>query len=140
MKKGILLLLAILLLPCLFFYGWFAITTGEHHYLRTDLFSYWLYTPDRLKRVPIISGNAEYRYDYDPDNHHTIVVIYWKNIENIALKKIQLTEFIKTPGGFGQYDCQWIYRDENDYSDNYQRYCVYQKGETLELEFFETET
>lgn len=139
MKKWIVLLFVALLMPSFFIYGWFSLTTGEHHYSRTDIFSYWLYTPTSLRQAPAISENAEYRYIYDPDSQHMTVTILWKNIGNRVLQKAQLIDFIQKQGGFEQYDCVWRYYDEKDYTDNYRRYCVFQKSETLELEYFETE-
>lgn len=67
------------------------------------------------------------------------VTILWKNIGNRVLQKAQLIDFIQKQGSFEQYDCVWRYHDEKDYTDNYQRYCVFQKSETLELEYFDTE-
>lgn len=139
MKKGILLISVSLLLPSLLIYGWFSLSTGEHNYTRTDIFSYWLYTPTSLRQAPAISENAEYKYVYDPDAQRTTVTIIWRNIGNSLLKKTQLIEFTQKQGSFEQYDCVWRYHDQKNYANNYQRYCVYQKSETLELEYFETE-
>lgn len=50
MKKWILLLLSLLLFPFIVFFGCFALMSGDHHYRRDDIISYWLYTPDILKR------------------------------------------------------------------------------------------
>lgn len=47
-------------------------------------------------------------------------------------------DYIQHKEGFKKYDCLWTYNDKKNISDNYQRYCVRQIEETLELEFFET--
>lgn len=75
MKKWILLLLALLLFPFIVFFGCFALMSGEHHYSRDDILSYWLYTPDILKNVPQLSKQVEYEHYYDLDDQHTYVVI-----------------------------------------------------------------
>ncbi|WP_423061508.1 hypothetical protein [Citrobacter portucalensis] len=58
MKKWSLLFAVLLTVPFLWFLSWFALTSGEHHYERSDIFSYWLYTPDALKNVPLISEDV----------------------------------------------------------------------------------
>lgn len=139
MKKTIWLLVFILLLPPIVIYGWFVMTTGEHHYQRSDIISYWLYTPDRVKNTPEISSHVQFSYYSDPDDHHTTVTIHWSDIQDSATKKKQLLYYLEQSRGFKKYDCVWIYQDEKDYSNNYQRYCVYQKGKALALIVFQTE-
>ncbi|EHM8815452.1 hypothetical protein KG902_000506 [Salmonella enterica] len=136
MKKYFLFIFSLFLLSPLVFYSWFALTSGEHHYKRDDFFSYWLYTPDILKNTPLISKDAE--YEYDLDEQRTLVVISWRHINDVAEKKTFLNDFLQQRGSSIKYDCLWIYHDPNDFSRNYQRYCVYQKSDTLELEFVET--
>ncbi|WP_249415054.1 MULTISPECIES: hypothetical protein [unclassified Citrobacter] len=65
MKKYALFIFLLFLLSPLAFYSWFALTSGEHHYKRDDIFSYWLYTPDMLKIMPLISEDIDFYYDYD---------------------------------------------------------------------------
>ncbi|KNC94235.1 hypothetical protein [Trabulsiella odontotermitis] len=137
MKKWILLLSAILLLPPVLLFGWFGLTSGTHAYKRSDTFSYWLYTPDALKNVPSVSKYVEYSYAYDPDNQQTRFIITWKDIEHRAEKKALLLGFLKSMNRPIKYDCLWLYHDQSDYANSYQRYCIYQKWNTLELELFE---
>lgn len=87
MKKWILLLLSLLLFPFIVFFGCFALMSGDHHYRRDDIISYWLYTPDILKKVPQLSKEVEYEHYYDLDDQHTYVVIKWSNINDIIAKK-----------------------------------------------------
>ena len=87
MKKWILLFVILLTIPFLWFLIWFALTSGEHHYECSDIFSYWLYTPDVLKNVPLISEDVEYNYEYNLDNQQTRVIVKWNNINDIAAKK-----------------------------------------------------
>lgn len=138
MRKCILLSFLLLLLLPFVFYGWFSLTSGVHQYRKSDFFSYWLYTPDTLKDVPLISMDAEYSYDYDLDNQQTKMVVTWHHINNITQKKAELINFLQQRGPTIKYNCLWVYYDQHDYSDNYQRYCVSQKGDTLELEYLET--
>ncbi|WHP30620.1 hypothetical protein QMG90_17900 [Trabulsiella odontotermitis] len=137
MKKWILLLSAILLLPPALLFGWFALTSGDHHYRHSDTFSYWLYTPDSLKKVPTVSTHVEYSYSYDADNQQSRFIITWKDITNRAEQKAKLLDFLKAMNRPIKNDCLWLYHDPNNYANNYQRYCVYQKSDTLELELFE---
>lgn len=87
MKKYFLFIFSLFLLSPLFFYSWFALTSGEHHYKRDDFFSYWLYTPDILKNAPLISKDVEYEYEYDLDEQRALVVITWRHINDVAKKK-----------------------------------------------------
>lgn len=138
MKKIIWLLVFILLLPPIVIYGWFVMATGEHHYQRSDIISYWLYTPERVKNTPEISSNVQFSYYSDPDDRQTTVTIHWSGVQDSATKKKQLLDYLEQSRGFNKYDCVWFYQDEKDYSNNYQRYCVYQRDEALELTFFQT--
>lgn len=138
MKKHILILLLVLLLPPVAVYAWFALTSGHHHYTQDNALAFWLYTPDSLKSLPAISNHSVYSYSFNPDTQQTRVTIIWSNIDNIASKKKELSRFIKMFNGLNKYNCVWIYNDKNNYAENYQRYCIFQKENTLELEFFET--
>ncbi|EGQ5289223.1 hypothetical protein RS584_03510 [Enterobacter sp. DTU_2021_1002640_1_SI_PRY_ASU_LCPMC_013] len=138
MKKQLFLLLLALLFPAFVSYAWFILTTGHHNYTQDNTFSFWLYTPATLKKLPFISNNSVYSYDYNPDNQQTRVIITWTDINNTLEKKQDLIAFLEMLEGLNKYDCSWLYNDKNDFSDNYQRYCIFQKEKTLELEFFET--
>lgn len=138
MKKWILFISLLFLAPPFIIYGWFAATVGEHQYQKKDTFSFWLYTPDTLKTLPSISNDAVYHYSYNPDNQNKYIIIKWDNIQNISVKRKILMDYIQHKEGFKKYDCLWTYNDKKNISDNYQRYCVRQIEETLELEFFET--
>lgn len=127
-----------LILPPFVIYGWFAATIGEHQYLKKDNIYYWFYTPDTLKKLPSISNDVEYHYSYDPDNQNKYVIIQWRTIQNLSVKKKILIDYLQQKEGVKKYDCLWTYNDKNNIADNYQRYCVRQRGEILELEFFET--
>ncbi|EPQ4684134.1 hypothetical protein ACIEGP_00370 [Citrobacter freundii] len=137
MRKYALFISSLFLLSPLAFYGWFVLTSGEHHYKRDDIFSYWLYTPDTLKSIPLISEDIDYNYDYDLDEQRTLVIITWHHVKDVAEKKTVLRDFLQKLGSSIKYDCLWIYHDPNDFSSNYHRYCVYQKSDILELEFVE---
>lgn len=138
MKKWSLLFAVLLTVPFLWFLSWFALTSGEHHYERSDIFSYWLYTPDALKNVPLISEDVEYNYEYNLDNQQTRVIVKWDHINDIAAKKACLIVFLQQLNPSMKYNCIWIYHDLHNYADNYQRYCISQKWDSLELEYFET--
>lgn len=140
MKKTILLLMILLLSPPLIIYGWLSLTTGQWHYTNKNFFSFWLYTPDRLKNTPFISNYVDYTYNFNPDNQQTRVTITWSAVQDMARKKRALLYFIQKFNGFNKYDCSWIYNDKNNYMNNYQRYCIFQKEKSLELEYFDTET
>jgi hypothetical protein len=138
MKKLTLVMMAVILSPPLFIYGWFALTSGEHQYAETDILSFWLYTPTELKDTPKISDIALYDYEYDPDNEQTSVIIHWTNIRDIAEQKKLLYNFVQQLADYKKDNCGWKYNNKDDYSDDYKRYCISQKGNTLELQFFET--
>jgi len=140
MRKYISLLIIILLLPPFVVYTHFALTSGRHHYTKNNIFSFWLYTPESLKEIPFISGNSTYVYDFNIDNQQTRVTIIWSNIDDITDKQKVLKNFIESFNGLNKYDCSWIYNDKNNYMNNYQRYCIFQKEKSLELEYFDTET
>ncbi len=76
MRKYALFISSLFLLSPLAFYGWFVLTSGEHHYKRDDIFSYWLYTPDTLKIIPLISEDIDYNYDYDGNDSNLLIVFY----------------------------------------------------------------
>jgi hypothetical protein len=137
-KKYILLLLLALVLPTVAVYAWFTLTSGHHDYTQDDTFSFRLFTPANLKKLPFISNHSVYTYDYNTDNQQTRVIISWADIENIYAKKKELETFLKMLNGFNKYDCSWIYNDKNNSAENYQRYCIFQKGKILELEYVET--
>lgn len=138
MRKYILFLIIILLLPPLAAYANFALTSGRHYYTKNNILSFWLYTPASLREMPFVSNDPEYVYDYNPDSQQTRITITWSQIDNIAEKKKIMINFLLSFNGVNKYDCSWIYNDNNDYTSNYQRYCIFQKEKTLELEFFET--
>ncbi|WP_330982309.1 MULTISPECIES: hypothetical protein [Enterobacterales] len=138
MRKWIFIISLSLILPPIITYGWFAATIGEHQYHKKDILYYWLYTPDALKRLPWISHDDVYYFSYNPDNQNKYVIIQWSNIHQLSVKKKMLIDYIQHKEGFKKYDCLWTYLDKNSIEDNYQRYCVRQKGKILELEFFET--
>lgn len=79
-----------------------------------------------------------YYYSYNPDNQNKYVIIKWNNIQNLSVKKKILIDYVQRQEGFKKYNCLWTYNDKNNISDNYQRYCIQQKEETLELEYYET--
>ena len=142
MKKKILLLSALLsilsFLSLIILFIYLALMSGTHHYKYDNVFSYWLYTPHTLKNAPKISSDVEYSYYYDLDNQQKTVVITWRDISNVSKGKEYLIDFLQQLSPAIRSDCLWVYHDPNDYSNNYQRYCVYKKWDSLELEYFET--
>lgn len=137
MKRYMFILAILLLAPFLFFFSAFAFKSGDHHYKRDDFFSWWLYTPNALKDAPQLSTDMIFSYSYDIDHQETIVSIQYKNIKDITKQEQKIFNFINKFKGISKYNCSWVYKNHNDYSNEYQRYCVYKKGNTLELEFFE---
>lgn len=123
---------------CLFilFFGMTFYSAGRQ-YNYTDRIYWWLYTPAQLKKAPLLSNNITYSYSYDIDTQEVRAVITYEKVSNIEIKKQQLIDFISTAKVFKKYDCTWVYNNPNDYSTEYQRYCVYQKGDALQLELYQ---
>jgi len=131
------LLLIFLFGVCAFFYS-FSLMSGHHVYGEKDFLSYWLYTPDALKDMPEISSEVSFEYDYDLDHSQALFVARWDRVENIVAEKEMLIKYIKRFNSSINNDCVWTFYNTEDYSDNYKRYCVRQKNNSLELEYFET--
>lgn len=136
-RKVMLFIFLLFLLPPTVLLLWMAIFSGERVYTRHDLLSYWLYTPKPLINMPTISPDATYSYSYDVDSQITRLTITWRNIADIPARKMALQQFIKNYSDKTTYDCAWVYQDNKNYRTNFQRYCISQQKETLELAFFE---
>lgn len=136
MKKTIALIAVILALLLLLLLMLFVFNAKDHHYKHSDRISGWLYTPDTLKKAPLLSNDIDYAYSYNIDTQAKYVVITYQDLKNIEVSRQQLLDFIGTIAA-PKYNCAWIYNNPDDFSKNYQRYCVYKKGDTLELEYYE---
>ena len=86
----------------------------------------------------LISNVAEYSYYYNVDDMQTRVIVTWRNIDNIFLQKAKLIDFLKRMGPSLQNDCIWFFHDKSDYANNFQRYCIIEHRDSLQVEYFET--
>lgn len=138
MKKTIALTIVTLFFALFLSFIFFAFHAGDHHYKYSDSMYWCFYTPDSLKKAPLIAKNIDYVYSYDIDTQAMYVVITYRDLADIEINRQQLLDFIGTIAAVQKYNCSWIYNNPDDFSKNYQRYCVYKKGDTLELELYET--
>lgn len=138
MSKYIYILLSFLVLFFIFFYAYISLMSKEHHYTQHELSPFFLYTSESLRNLPNISNVAEYSYYYNVDDMQTRVIVTWRNIDNIFLQKAKLIDFLKRMGPSLQNDCIWFFHDKSDYANNFQRYCVIEHRDSLQVEYFET--
>ena len=127
-----------LVLFFIFFYAYISLMSKEHHYTQHELSPFFLYTPESLRNLPNISNVAEYSYYYNVDDMQTRVIVTWRNIDNIFLQKAKLIDFLKRMGPSLQNDCIWFFHDKSDYANNFQRYCIIEHRDSLQVEYFET--
>ena len=137
MKKIIVLIAILSSLSLTGFFAFFALSAGDHYYTYSDKISWWFYTPDSLKQAPPVSKKIYYAYSYNVDTQEMRVIVTYQNVKDIEANKRRLLDFIDTAEAVKKYDCSWIYNNPDDATTNYQRYCVYKKGDTLELELYE---
>jgi hypothetical protein len=45
---------------------------------------------------------------------------------------------LKRMGPSLQNDCIWFFHDKSDYANNFQRYCIIEHRDSLQVEYFET--
>lgn len=139
MRKNFPLALFIIVLLSAALAAWIAFPLREHQYKASDKLSYWFYTPDTLKNIHYHLEFVDFQYSYDIDDQRTLLVMTWKKTGNtIALEK-DLQNFLQTTGQVRRYNCAWTYRDLNDYSSHYERYCLNRNSDTLELEYYKIE-
>ncbi len=138
MKNIVALCVILLLTAVLAFFAFFILSAGEHYYSHSDKIYRWFYTPDSLKKAPLVSKNIDYTYSYNIDTQEMRVVITYRNVKDIEMSRQRLLDFIGTIKAVKKYNCSWIYHNPDDYAHDYQRYCVYKKGDSLELELYET--
>ncbi len=138
MKKAVALLAVLTLISMLTFFSFLILRAGDHYYSHSDTVYRWFYTPDSLKKAPSVSKISDYAYSYNIDTQEMHVVITYRNVKDIEVNRQRLLDFIDTVESVQKYNCSWIYNNPDDYTNNFQRFCVYKKGDTLELELYET--
>lgn len=138
MKKCLLLCLMLVALLSIIT-GWLVFPLGEHFYQRKDVISYWLYTPDSLKALPIISDDVFYHYNYDVDTQSSSLTITWRNVADKVAAEAKLLAFLQRFNAPIKYNCLWRYHDKQDYSRHYQRYCLFQRTDAVELVYVDVQ-
>lgn len=137
MSKYIYILLSFLVLFFIFFYAYISLMSKEHHYTQHELSPFFLYTPESLRNLPNISNVAEYSYYYNVDDMQTRVIVTWRNIDNIFLQKAKLIDFERN-GTESTKRLYMVFHDKSDYANNFQRYCIIEHRDSLQVEYFET--
>ena len=68
----------------------------------------------------------------------TRVIVTWRNIDNIFSSESKANRFFEKEWDRVYKTIVYGFHDKSDYANNFQRYCIIQHRDSLQVEYFET--